>query len=371
MRTCADRIADVAHVLAMHFDLGQLPVRAVHYYMMAGQLTARRFASADALVSYERALELLPRMPAARERDVLELRILGIVGQLLIRSKPGRGRDPLGRYQRAIEIARRLDDVPGLYAGLAHLRFHCVIVADHARATEIGEELAQLAASQPLDRTLIEYGTNARAIAAAYRGDLATAMSLFDAIIASTTSATAGSATAGEGIVDEARMIMLWSEQRTHHEPAVIEALVASYRRRLERVSAATLVALPLIDLLRTSGEVGVAHEIVEAAIDFATTRDERLYLPELLRLRGLLVAATDTAAAVRAYQEAAELARAFGLPSLELRTATALASVSDGALARLAEVAARFGDGDHTPDLAEARAVLARARPVPEPTGR
>jgi predicted ATPase len=71
-RTCADRIADVAHVLAMHFDLAQLPARAVHYYMAAGQLTARRFASADALVSYERALELLPRVPsrsrAARAR---------------------------------------------------------------------------------------------------------------------------------------------------------------------------------------------------------------------------------------------------------------------------------------------------------------
>ncbi|HEY0992424.1 MAG TPA: AAA family ATPase, partial [Kofleriaceae bacterium] len=183
-RVYAGRTAEIAHVLAAHLDKARVPARAIDHYLLAGNRTALRFAALDAVASYERAHELLGKLPRTPERDALELKIRAKIGQLLIRTPFGRG-DPIHVYQRAIELAREVGDVPSQYVGLANLCLRHVVHAECALATQAGDELAALAARSAIDPQLLEYGTNVRALTALYRGELTQAVAWFDALVES------------------------------------------------------------------------------------------------------------------------------------------------------------------------------------------
>jgi hypothetical protein len=105
--------------------------------------------------------------------------------------------------------------------------------------------------------------------------------------------------------------------------------MLDSLRKRLNAVSTcSTLVALMLIDVLRLSGHVAQARELADEIIAFATARSERVYLPELLRMRGELLETTDSDAARRDYREAVELAASTGARALEQRASESLAGL-------------------------------------------
>lgn len=110
---------------------------------------------------------------------------------------------------------------------------------------------------------------------------------------------------------------------------AAIEPLLGGLRQRLDEVSTcSTLVALVLIDVLRLSGHAEEALLLTDRIIAFATSHDEVVYLPELLRSRGEQLEATDLAAAERDYREAVERARSMGARSLEQRARENLAAI-------------------------------------------
>jgi hypothetical protein len=62
--------------------------------------------------------------------------------------------------------------------------------------------------------------------------------------------------------------------------------------------------------------------------ITFATAHSERVYLPELIRMRGELREHGDARA--QDYREARDLARTSGAKSLEQRAADSLAALSN-----------------------------------------
>lgn len=175
-RIYAGRIVDVAHVVASHLDKAHLPQRAVEYYLIAADHTAARFAALDAVATYQHALGLLPKIPRTPERDTLELTILGMIGQLLIRTPYSKGADPAHVYERTIALAREVGDLPHLYAGLANLCLRHVTHAKYVLAGQLGEELAALALTADLDPELVEYGVNSRALAAMFRGEMRPAL---------------------------------------------------------------------------------------------------------------------------------------------------------------------------------------------------
>lgn len=111
-----------------------------------------------------------------------------MIGQLLIRTPYRRG-DPIHAYQRAIELAREVGDVPSHYVALANLCLRHVVHAEFALAAAACDELVALAERTALDPQLLEYGTNVRALTALYRGELGQALEWFDALAASTASA--------------------------------------------------------------------------------------------------------------------------------------------------------------------------------------
>jgi DNA-binding winged helix-turn-helix (wHTH) protein len=212
-RTYAGRTTEIARTLAAHFDKARVPARAIDYYVVAGHQTALRFAAQDAVASYERARELVARLPHSPERDALELKILAMIGQLLIRTPYKRG-DPIHVYQRAIDLARGIGDPANQYLALANLCLRHVLHAEFALAMAVCDELVTVAARTELDPLLLEYGTNVRALTAVYRGQLALALAWFDALAESTARATPG-----DGLIHHA----------TLHGPIARSGLARSY----------------------------------------------------------------------------------------------------------------------------------------------
>ncbi len=102
-----------------------------------------------------RALDLLPRLPAGRERDLLELRII----ETLCRQVSSNRSAPLSLVAsrsrssaRAIEIARSFGDPASSYAAITRLCNYHMITADYDRAAALSTEL------EPLERRDLDPG---------------------------------------------------------------------------------------------------------------------------------------------------------------------------------------------------------------------
>jgi adenylate cyclase len=122
-----------------------------------------------------------------------------------------------------------------------------------------------------------------------------------------------------------------------------------------------------LAQIMLALGRLDDGLEVVDRACVWADRTAERYYLAETWRIRALLLdAGGRTADAEAAAREALRIARAQGALSLELRSATALARLlaaegrADEAATALADPYHRFVEGLDTPDLADARALLA-----------
>ena len=98
-------------------------------------------------------------------------------------------------------------------------------------------------------------------------------------------------------------------------------------------------------------------------ALEIVRRERSRFYAPELLRLRGALLAAGGEAAHAEAsFEEALDLSRLLGARALELRAATSLAHLwrrrgaDDRGRRLLAPLYASFDEGHDTPDLRQPR---------------
>ena len=132
------------------------------------------------------------------------------------------------------------------------------------------------------------------------------------------------------GLHTEASAVALWAQARRGPLPlSAIEPMLERLQQRLQEVATcSTFVAMVLIDLLQLSGHLEHARKLTDDIIAFATAHSERVYLPELLRMRGQLREPTDPRAA-EDHLQAVELARSTGARSLERRAADSLAALS------------------------------------------
>ena len=96
----------------------------------------------------------------------------------------------------------------------------------------------------------------------------------------------------------------------------------------------------------------------------YVRASDECVLEPELMRLRGLAIAASDPDAAAAQYLAAVERARACGTRALELRAANELARLwrstprAAEAAAMVERALAPIREGAACPDVVEARAL-------------
>jgi DNA-binding winged helix-turn-helix (wHTH) protein/tetratricopeptide (TPR) repeat protein len=164
----------------------------------------------------------------------------------------------------------------------------------------------------------------------------------------------------------EPMLIRLWA-LRALGEPADelarIEDILAE--RLADFPVRQTCVAVLVAEICSSMGRAERSLKIIAEALVFAREREELVFEPELHRLRGELLAATDRAEAEACFSKAIELSRARSARSFELRAALSLARLPPRgkpqrrALGPLAEAYAFFTEGFDTADLAEARALL------------
>jgi adenylate cyclase len=180
------RAGEASHLLAKHFDAADDPERAVPAYAAAARQAGQRYATSDAVALCARALDLLPRLPVDRERDVLELQVIETLCRQVssnMFSAAFAGREPLAVYARAIEIARSLGDPARSYAAITRLCNYHMISADYDRAATLCGELEPIEQAHALEPALLQSGVFARAFVAFFRADLGTALSLFQKLV--------------------------------------------------------------------------------------------------------------------------------------------------------------------------------------------
>jgi predicted ATPase/DNA-binding winged helix-turn-helix (wHTH) protein len=142
----------------------------------------------------------------------------------------------------------------------------------------------------------------------------------------------------------------------------------ASMQKTERNASFVTVYAAALAEGLAATGSLAEALGTIDVAIVEATRRGGTFDLPELLRIRGGLLASsspTDDRAMNEAFSAAIGLAQRQGALALELRATTTLARErlrrggGADALADLLAVYAKFTEGLETPDLQAARRLL------------
>jgi len=209
----------------------------------------------------------------------------------------------------------------GRTVALGHLACARWVVGDRDRALDEAQATIDLAV-QLQAPILIALGHVVRARLRYLRRD---PLAIAEAEAAEAVRATA----LDTGMFTEANAFALWTQaQRSPLALAVIEPMLGSLRLRLTEVSTcSTLVALVLIDVLRSSGHTAEARQLTDDIIAFAVAHNERVYLPELLRVRGEQRDEPESAA--QDFREAQELARSTGAGSLEQRATESLAAIA------------------------------------------
>jgi DNA-binding winged helix-turn-helix (wHTH) protein len=444
--------SEMAKTLATHYDMGQVPAKAVHYYAFAAERTQRRHASRDALRLFQRGLELLRRLPETPERDAMELRILTGMSPAVLRVAGEAGKDSIADFERMVALARRSGDETALCGALVNLAFRHCTLAEYRRADAVCAEFAEIAArAASVDPNLAGFADTARALALFWAGRIVEAGDIYDALTGgelamlvsdartlgvlgltdrTTVLLTYASAVRwmrGEGsralaesqraialaratndpyplglaLVHGGRLRMLrgdapetvcepaevvlgdpalevWHEPaslllawaRSHQAPLDAEACDRMVRELSSRLAmfpmGRTYLGMGVVDALARSGRGDEALALCEDAIAWGRERAELVFVPELVRLRGEILASKgDAAGAAAAYRESMTIAVGMAAPGFELRAALRLAALARGtadeaeAVAAVRRVYGGFAAPEDDADQRTARALL------------
>ena len=107
--------AEVAAVLAMHFERAADHAQATKYRHLAGDAAARRYAYEESIEHYRAALALLDTQPPGRTRDGEELELRVALGLSLIATQGFGAPDVEATYTRALDLCRSLGEPPQLF----------------------------------------------------------------------------------------------------------------------------------------------------------------------------------------------------------------------------------------------------------------
>jgi class 3 adenylate cyclase/tetratricopeptide (TPR) repeat protein len=139
-----DHLAELAPMLAHHFDEAQVPERAVEYYFQAGAAAMRLYATAEALIHFDRAVALVRTAPTLPTDLVMRVyRERGHALELCARFD-----DALQNYETAEQLAAGRGDRQGELTSLmaqGRLRSGINPLYDPDKARELAERARALA----------------------------------------------------------------------------------------------------------------------------------------------------------------------------------------------------------------------------------
>jgi predicted ATPase len=173
----AHRPEEVATELAAHFDRAQMPAKAAHYLVFAGDRAGQRYGLIEAIVHFERACALLAGLPEGRERDLLELRAkLPLSWRLFQRDGTTEAALPL--LERARELAASLGETASLAEAHVRLESLFLVRGETGKAREHARAAAPMldGVREPLRRFAQEF----EAVTVLVQGNLREALELFE-----------------------------------------------------------------------------------------------------------------------------------------------------------------------------------------------
>ena len=157
-----ERVARHPEELAHHFVRADMPAQALRAWRSAARMAGARHALTEAAGAYEQALEVLPSLPP-EGRDRRELGVLLELASVL-HNAAGAGDTRFRNVaERAVDLARVLEDEPSLFAALMIASAHHSAVPDRSRAEPLLREQVTLAEAWGEQRleALSALGTNA------------------------------------------------------------------------------------------------------------------------------------------------------------------------------------------------------------------
>jgi DNA-binding winged helix-turn-helix (wHTH) protein/predicted ATPase len=139
------RAKEIASELAVHFEQGREPQRAVQYHGHAAQTALQRSAIHETMTHVHRGLALLGALPDTPERIALELPLQITLGAAAVAAK-GLGAEEAGAaFARARELARHVTDSPTSFPILIGLAMVYWSRAEFQTALTIAEQCLHLA----------------------------------------------------------------------------------------------------------------------------------------------------------------------------------------------------------------------------------
>jgi predicted ATPase len=161
---------EIAVKLALHFERGGEPQRAVYYWLQVGDNAARRNAYPEAIASIRRGLVRLATVPESPERARHELMLQLTLGELLMAINGMVSAEAGEAYIRASALCQPLGEPRQLFRALSGLTlFHCAQARLHT-GEEFGQQLFNLARSQR-DPVLVREAHILMGAVSLYRGD--------------------------------------------------------------------------------------------------------------------------------------------------------------------------------------------------------
>jgi class 3 adenylate cyclase/tetratricopeptide (TPR) repeat protein len=132
-------------VLAHHYTAGKEVNQAVRYWLAAGQLALKGFATQEAVAHLNQGLALLAKLPATSERDVKELEFRILLGHCLMTWKGYAADDVRVTCARAHELCALVGNAPQLPIALYQLVAYNIVSANLQTALGLAKQLYAIA----------------------------------------------------------------------------------------------------------------------------------------------------------------------------------------------------------------------------------
>ncbi len=138
--------------LAWHFEQAGMVNEAINYYRQAGDRAMRMSANAEAILHFNKGIELLKTLPPSPERDERELAMQFAITVPIIASRSWGAPEAIAAYDRALELSQALHNTSELLHALVLKQYAHTTHAEHRAALQTAEQFYQLA--QRLDDPL-------------------------------------------------------------------------------------------------------------------------------------------------------------------------------------------------------------------------
>jgi class 3 adenylate cyclase/tetratricopeptide (TPR) repeat protein len=131
--------------LAQHFGRAGDAGKAIEYRIKAAQKAHHQFAINEALVQIERGFDLLEQVADPRGRESAELALQNLKGSLILATKGFTNEEAMVAFERAVELSERAAGSPELFRVVGGLWMYYLIKADFKRAGELSTRLSEIA----------------------------------------------------------------------------------------------------------------------------------------------------------------------------------------------------------------------------------